>query len=257
MPRARKPAGPLRYFTSSPEVIRLVVLMYVRFPLSLRNVEDLLFEGGIYICHETVRLWWNRFGPLFAGEVRRKRVSHMRAFRHWRSRLDEMYVKLKGEMIYLWRAVDHEGEVLGSYVTKSGDKAATPTFMKRTLKRHGSPEAITTDGLRSYRTAMKRTWQCREAGGRSLGEEPVGELAPAVPTTRAGDAPLRSDEDAAEVRLGPRQRPQALQPGAPSYRLIDPQGTTLRRIGGVADPGELARRDQSPEASYGERFALD
>jgi len=72
-----------------------VVLMYVRFPLSLRNVEDLLFERGIDICHETVRLWWNRFGPLFAGKVWRQRVSRMRGFRHWRWHLDEMYVKLQ------------------------------------------------------------------------------------------------------------------------------------------------------------------
>ena len=80
MPRLRKPASPFRYFNSSPEVIRLVVMMYVRFPLSLRNVEDLLFERGIDICHETVRHWWNRFGPLFAADVRRQRVSRMRAF---------------------------------------------------------------------------------------------------------------------------------------------------------------------------------
>ena len=62
MPRPKKPASPFRYFNSSPEVIRLVVMMHVRFPLSLRNVEDLLFERGIDICHETVRHWWNRFG---------------------------------------------------------------------------------------------------------------------------------------------------------------------------------------------------
>jgi putative transposase len=71
------PASPFRYFNSSPEVIRLVVMMYVRFPLSLRNVEDLLFERGIDICHETVRFWWNRFGPLFASELRRQSVSRM------------------------------------------------------------------------------------------------------------------------------------------------------------------------------------
>jgi putative transposase len=65
MTRPRKPATPFA-LNSSPEAIRLVVLMYVRFPLSLRNVEDLLFERGIDICHETVRMWWNRFGPLFA-----------------------------------------------------------------------------------------------------------------------------------------------------------------------------------------------
>ena len=150
-----KPPSPFLRYNSSPEVIRLVVLMYVRFPLSLRSVEDLLFERSIDICHETVRMWWNRFEPVFAGEIRRQRVSRMREFRHWRSHLDEMYVKLNDEMVYLWRAVDHEGVVLESYITKTRDKDAALTFMKKTLKRHGAPEAITTDGLRSYRAAMK------------------------------------------------------------------------------------------------------
>ena len=67
--------NPFRYFNSSQEVIRLTVMLYVRYPLSLRQVEDLLFERGIDICHETVRFWWQRFGPMFAAEVRRKRVQ--------------------------------------------------------------------------------------------------------------------------------------------------------------------------------------
>ena len=67
--------SPFKYFNSSPEVIRLAVMLYVRYPLSLRNVEDLLAERGIDICHETVRLWWNRFGPLFAADIRRRRVQ--------------------------------------------------------------------------------------------------------------------------------------------------------------------------------------
>jgi putative transposase len=154
MPRPRKPHSPFRYFNSSPEIIRLAVMLYVRFPLSLRNVEDLLFERGIDVCHETVRLWWNRFGPMFAADIRRQRVNRMRGFRHWRWHLDEMYVKLNGEMVYLWRAVDQEGEVLESYVTRTRDKAAALTFMRKALKRHGSPQRITTDGLRSYRAAM-------------------------------------------------------------------------------------------------------
>lgn len=87
-------------------------MMYVRFPLSLCNVEDLLFERGIDICHETVWLWWNRFGPMSAADIRRQRVNRTRGFRHWRWHLDEMYMKLNGEMVYLWRAVDREGEVL-------------------------------------------------------------------------------------------------------------------------------------------------
>ena len=78
-----KSPDPFRWFDSSPEVIRLVVMMYVKYPLSLRNVEDLLFERGIDICHETVRKWWNRFGPIFASEIRKKRVQAMRQHGHW------------------------------------------------------------------------------------------------------------------------------------------------------------------------------
>ena len=88
--------NPFRYFNSSPEIIRLTVMMYVRYPLSLRQVEDLLFDRGIDICHETVRLWWNRFGPMFAAEIRKRRVqSH--SYSRWRWHLDEVFVKINGE----------------------------------------------------------------------------------------------------------------------------------------------------------------
>jgi putative transposase len=147
--------NPFRYFDSSPEVIRLVVLMYVRYPLSLRNVEDLLFERGIDICHETVRLWWNRFGPMFAAEIRRKRVQHMRSYTHWRWHLDEVFVRINGKQKYLWRAVDHEGEVLESYVTETRDKASALKFIKKAMRRHGPTKAIVTDRLRSYGAALK------------------------------------------------------------------------------------------------------
>lgn len=122
-----KPYSPFRYFHSAPELIREVVMLYIRLPLSLRNVEDLLSERGDGLCHETVRMWWNRFGPMFAAEIRRRRISRMRGFRHWKWHLDEMYVKLNGEMVYLWRAVDHEGENPESYVAKKRDKAAIST----------------------------------------------------------------------------------------------------------------------------------
>jgi len=105
-------------------------MMYVRFPLSLRNVEDLLAEHRIDVCHETVRHWWNRFGPLFAADVRCQRVNRMKGFRQWKWHLDEVYVKINGEMHYLWRAVDQGGEILESYVTKIRDKQAALTFMK-------------------------------------------------------------------------------------------------------------------------------
>jgi putative transposase len=136
-------------------VIRLVAMMYVRFPLSLRNVEDLLFERGIDICHETVRMWWNRFGPMFAADIKRQRISRIRGFRQWRWHVDEVFVKINGETHYLWRAVDQEGEILESYVTKKRDKSAALRFFEKALKRHGSPAQIVTDGLRSYPAAMR------------------------------------------------------------------------------------------------------
>jgi len=147
--------SPFRYFKTSPEIIRLAVMMYVRFPLSLRNVEDLLHERGIEISYETVRFWWNRFGPMFAAEIRRNRVNRMRAHSNWQWHLDEVFVKINGEMHYLWRAVDHEGEVLESYVTKRRDRKSALEFLRKSMKRYGNPAVILTDKLRSYGAAMK------------------------------------------------------------------------------------------------------
>jgi putative transposase len=147
--------SPFRYFKTSPEVIRLAVMLYVRFPLSLRNVEDLLHERGIDVSHETIRFWWNRFGPMFASEIRRKRADRMRCGTQWRWHLDEVFVKIKGEMHYLWRAVDHEGEVLESYVTTRRDRKAALKFLRKSMRRFGSPQVIVTDKLRSYCAAMK------------------------------------------------------------------------------------------------------
>ena len=110
--------SPFRYFKTGPEIIRLAVMLYVLFPLSLRNVENLLHERGIEISHETVRFWWNRFGPMFVAEIRRNRVSRMRSYSNWPWHLDKVFVKINGEIHYLCWAVDHEGEVLKSYVTK-------------------------------------------------------------------------------------------------------------------------------------------
>ena len=108
--------NPFRYFNSSPEIIRLTVMMYVRYPLSLRQVEDLLFERGIDICHETVRI--------------------------------------NGETNYLWRAADDEGEVLEVFATKRRNRWAALKFLTRAMKRYGQPNVIVTDRLRSYRAAM-------------------------------------------------------------------------------------------------------
>src|SRR3984957_15367806 len=146
--------SPFRYFNSSPEVIRLVVMMYVRHPLSLRNVEDLSAERGIDISHETIRFWWNRLGPMFGAEIRKKRVARLRRFPQWRWHLDEVFVKINGKLCYPWRAVDHEGEVLETVVTAKRDKAAALKFLKRIMKKYGQPRSVVTDGHCSYPAAM-------------------------------------------------------------------------------------------------------
>ena len=118
--------NPFRYFNSSPEIIRLTVMMYVRYPLSLRQVEDILFERGIDICHETVRFWWNRLGPMFAAEIRKRRIQH-RNYSTWRWHLDEVFVRINGETHYLGRAVDQE---CGRWLSNRAEKSHQP-FRRR------------------------------------------------------------------------------------------------------------------------------
>ena len=129
-------------------------MMYVRFPLSLRQVEDLLHERGVDIIHETIRAWRSRFGPMFAAEIRRRRI-HYRSFSSWRWHLDEDFVRINGETHYLWRAVDHEGEVLEVFVTKRRDRRAALKFLRKAMKRYGRLEVVVMDRLRSYQAAMK------------------------------------------------------------------------------------------------------
>ena len=147
--------NPFRYFKTSPEIIRLAVMLYVRFPLSLRNVEDLLHERGIDVSHETVRYWWNRFGPIFAAEIRRKRARHLRGWPQWRWHLDEMFVRINGRIHYLWRAVDQEGEVLEAYVTKRRNRKVALKFLHKVMKRYGRAKTIVTGKLGSYRAALR------------------------------------------------------------------------------------------------------
>ena len=138
-------SNPFRYFNGSPEVIRLVVMMYVRDPLPLRNVEDLLAERGIDISHETVRFWWNRFGPMFAAEIRKRRVAHMRGYPQWRWHLDEVFVKVNGKLAdsageHDFGAVDESGvrcfwkiDYYDREMTMHSDDAADPAVTTRVL----------------------------------------------------------------------------------------------------------------------------
>jgi putative transposase len=223
-------SNPFRYFNSSPEAIRLVVMMYVRYPLSLRNVEDLLTERGIDISHETVRFWWNRFGPMFAAEIRKKRVAHMRGYPQWRWHLDEVFVKVNGRVCHLWRAVDHEGEVLEAVATAKRDKAAALKLLKRIIKKYGAPRSIVTDGLRVYSAAMNEIGVAaeRHAVGGRLNNRAENSHQPA---TRTGDAALSKSADAAEVQLSSCPGAQPIQSGAPSRHEASLQAETLCSLG--------------------------
>jgi putative transposase len=145
---------PVPLFNSSPEVIRLTVMMYVRYPLSLRLVEDILLERGIDISHETVRFGWNRFGPMFAAEIRKRRV-HQRWCSLWQWHVDEVFIRINGVQHYLWQAVDHEGEVIEVYASKRRNRRAALKCLHRAVKRYGSPKIIGTDRLASYGAALR------------------------------------------------------------------------------------------------------
>ena len=129
-------------------------MMSVRDPFSRRQVEDRLCARGIDIGHETVRYWWNRFGPVFAAEIRKRRVHH-RFYSLWRWPLDEVFVRINGTTHDLGRAVDHDGEVVEGVVTKRRDRRAALECLTRAMTRDGRPASIVTDRLPAYRAAMK------------------------------------------------------------------------------------------------------
>jgi putative transposase len=135
-----------------PVVIQHAVWLYLRFTLSYRDVEELLAERGVDISYETVRCWVLNFGPVIARRLRRCRP---RPSNRWH--LDEMVVRIAGKQMYLWRAVDHEGEVLDMLVQRRRDTRAALRLMRKLLKKQGcGPKLLVTDKLRSYACAFRR-----------------------------------------------------------------------------------------------------
>jgi hypothetical protein len=171
--------SPFRYFKTSPEIIRLAVMIYVCYPFSLRSVEDLLHERGVDISHETIRFWWTRFGPLFAVEIRKNRVNRMRTHSNWQWHLDEIFVKINGETHYLWQALDHEGEVLGKLFCQAPRSQSSIEIQENN-------EALwPTTCHRDRSTAVLRRRdeghrQRRSPGNRALAQQPGREFTPAA-----------------------------------------------------------------------------
>ena len=129
-----------------PEIIQQAIWLYLRFTLSLRDVEDLLAERGSAVSYEAIRRWVSYFGPKIAMDLRRRRPKP-----HTVWHMDEMYLKIGGRMVYLWRAVDGEGEVLDVLVQSRRNKQAALKLMRKLLKKYGFvPDKLVTDELRSY-----------------------------------------------------------------------------------------------------------
>ena len=134
-----------------PVIIQQAVWLYARFTLSFRDVEDLLAERGIVVSYETVRRWVKHFGPMIAADLRRRRPKP-----HSTWHFDEVFIKIDGRLVYLWRAVDAEGEVLDVLVQSKRDKRAALKLMRKLLKKMGFvPDKLVTDDLRSYGAAAR------------------------------------------------------------------------------------------------------
>src|SRR5437899_3485276 len=134
-----------------PEIIQHAVWLYLRFTLSYRDVEELLAARGLDISYETVRRWVLKFGPLLACRLRQRRP---RPSDRWH--LDEIVVRIAGRQMYLWRAVDHEGEILDVLVQRRRDKRAALRLIRKLLRKQGfAPRLTVTDKLRSYGAAIR------------------------------------------------------------------------------------------------------
>ena len=184
-----------------PEIIQQAIWLYLRFTLSFRDVEDLLAERGIMVSYETVRRWVNHFGPMIAADLRKRRPKP-----HATWHLDEVYLKIDGRMVYLWRAVDAEGEVLDVLVQAKRNKRAALKLMRKLLKKYGFvPDNLVTDDLRSYRAAAHDLGIENRHRTRSMAKQPSREFASTDPTTRTQDARFQERRVSAKISLNPRQ----------------------------------------------------
>ena len=170
-------------------MIHRAVWMYVRFTLSFRDVEDLLAERGIVVSYETIRRWVASFGPAIARKLRAKRPAP-----HPRWHLDEMFVRIGGRQMYLWRAVDAEGEVLDVLVQTKRDKAAAIKLMRKLLKKQGiAPTEWVTDKYRVYSSVL-----------RDLGTAPRAHVTGKRLNNRA-ESLSRSDDESGRCRASNRR----------------------------------------------------
>ena len=175
-----------RGFCSPPEVIAHAVFLYHRFPLSLRDVEDLLAQRGIAVSYETIRRWCRRFGPHYARNVRRQRPT---AADHWL--LDEVFLQIQGRRQYLWRAIDQDGDILDILMQRRRNGRAATRFVRKLLKQQQrSPNRFVTDKLGSYRVWCNKEAEASLVAGRSAAHGPCREPPPSPVSGGRRAAPL-------------------------------------------------------------------
>ena len=161
-----------------------MIWLYVRFTLSFRDVEDLLAQREIVVSYETVRRWVNQFGPKIAADLRKRQPKP-----HTTWHLDEVYLKIDGRLVYLWRAVDAEGEVLDVLVRTRRNKWAALKLMRKLLKKYGfAPDKLVTDDLRSCGAAANDLGIAKRHERGRWRNNRAENFASADPTTRAQDA---------------------------------------------------------------------
>ncbi|MDJ0346604.1 IS6 family transposase [Streptomyces sp. H10-C2] len=221
-----------RGFRYPPEIISHCVWLYHRFPLSFREVEEMMLERGIVVSYETVRQWARKFGPLYAATLRRRQL---RPGDKWH--LDEVFLKVNGELKYVWRAVDADGNVLDILVTDRRDKAAARRFFRKLLQGTGSvPRVVVTDKLRSYGAALREVMPSVEhrshKGLNNRAEnthQPTRQRERAMKGFRSAGSAQRFL--AAFSRISPHFRPHRHRLSAPDYRAeMTDRFTTWRHI---------------------------
>lgn len=198
-----------------PDIIRQAVWLYFRFTMSYRHVEDLLAERGIDVSYETVRRWVLKFGQAYAHSIRKRRP---RPDDCWH--LDEVFVKIGDQQLYLWRAVDSEGEVLDVLVQKRRNKRAALKLMRNLLKNQGiRPKQIVTDRLGSYGAALKelRLEKNHKMGGRSNNRAENSHL------------PIRRRERKMQRFKSQRSAQRFLSTHGPIYNLFNTQRHLITR----------------------------
>src|SRR5271157_4175187 len=215
-----------------PEVIHQAIWLYLRFTLSLRDVEDLLAERGVAVSHETVRRWVNHFGPMIAADLRKRRLKP-----HTTWHLDEVYLKIGGRMVYLWRAVDAEVEVLDVLVQPKRNKHAALKADAQTLEACLRSRAVGHRRLAVIRRSGPRSGDRKPPSARAMEEQSSREFASADPAAGAQDATLQERWLSPEIPFNPCSRLQHFQRPTPSH--VSPNEPRASRCGDdhMADRG--------------------